>query len=263
MGLRDSPYRSLQWQTRLKLEVYQDRRLRTNPFHWERVEMNLPGLTGYRANLPWVMKVRWDGELAAEVFVCVDDGRPTGPTEYLAWQAGRAYWTGCTRRGVQDASRKRTSPSQTPGPWAGTVMHMDGGRIRGTVSQEKWEKTKSLIAEMAAMVECDHLPLGRLLQIWGFLMYVVRTYPWINPYMKGLHLTINSWRPFRGADGFKLRGRELENELACGVDDNLPCRRADDDIEYPTEGGSNAAKPVADGEDPPLEVRPVARFLAT
>jgi hypothetical protein len=28
-------------------------------------------------------------------------------------------------------------------------------------------------------------------------MYVVRTYTWINPYMKGLHLTINSWRPFK------------------------------------------------------------------
>jgi hypothetical protein len=128
---------------------------------------------GYRANLPWVMKVRWDGELAVEVFIYVDDGQPTGPTEYLAWQAGRAYRAGCTRRGVQDASRKWTLPSQTPGPWTGTVTHTDGGRIRGTVSQEKWEKTKSLITEMTAMVEHGHLPLGRLLQIQSFLMYVV------------------------------------------------------------------------------------------
>ncbi len=223
MGLRDSPYRSLRWQVRLKIEVYGDRWLRTNPFHWERVEMNLPGSTGYRANLPWVKKVRWNGELAAEVFVYVDDGRPTGPTKYLAWQAGWAYGVGCTRRGVQDASRKRTSPSQTPGPWAGKVTHTDGGRIRGTVSQEKWEKTKSLITEMATTVEHGHLPLGQLLQIRVFLMYVVQTYPWINPYMKGLHLTIDSWRPFRGADGFKLRGKELENALACGVDEDLPC----------------------------------------
>ncbi len=233
MGLRDSLYRSLQWQARLKIEVYGDRRVRTNPFHWEKVVMNLPGSAGYSANLPWVMKVRWDGELAAEVFVYVDDGRPTGPTEYLAWQAARAYGAGCTRRGVQDASRKRTLPSQTPGPWAGTVTHTDRGRICGTVSQEKWEKTKRLIAEMAIMVERDHLPLGCLLQIRGFLMYVVRTYPWINPYMKALHLTIDSWRPFRGADGFKLRGKELENALACEVDNSLPCWRADDDDEDP------------------------------
>jgi len=68
------------------------------------------------------------------------------------------------------------------------------------------------------MVKRDCLPLARLLQIRGFLMYVVRTYPWINPYMKGLHLTIDSWRPFRGADGFKLRGKELENALAWDLD---------------------------------------------
>ena len=60
-------------------------------------------------------------------------------------------------------------------------------------------------------------------------MYVVRTYPWINPYMKGLHLTIDSWRPLRGLDGFKLRGKELENALALGLDGDMPCRRAEDD----------------------------------
>jgi hypothetical protein len=192
MGLRDSPYRSLQWQTRLKLEVYGDRRVLDNPFHWDNVVFDLPGSKGYRADLPWVMKIRWDGELAAEVFVYVDDGRTTGPTEFLVWQAGRAYGAGCTRRGVHDASRKRTSPSSTPEPWAGTVTHTDGGRgVSGMVSQEKWDKTKRLIREMSDMVERDCLPLVRLLQIRGFLMYVVRTYPWINPYMKGLHLAID------------------------------------------------------------------------
>jgi len=104
------------------------------------------------------------------------------------------------------------------------------------VSQEKWDKTKRLIREMADMVEQDCLPLARLLQIRGFLMYVVRTYPWINPYMKGLHLTIDSWRPFRGPDGFKLRGKELENTLAWGLDGDTPCRRAEDEAEG--EGGS-------------------------
>jgi hypothetical protein len=83
MGLRDSPYHSLQWQARLKLKLYGDRRLRSNPFHWEKVIFNLPGSKGYRANLPWVFKLRWDGKLGAEVFVYVDDGRAIGPTEFL------------------------------------------------------------------------------------------------------------------------------------------------------------------------------------
>jgi hypothetical protein len=182
MGLRDSPYRSLQWQARLKLEVYGDRQQRANPFHWDRMAMNLSGLKGYRLDLLWIMKIRWNGELAAEVFVYVDDGRGTGPNEFLSWQAARAYGAGCSRRGVQDASRKRTSPSLTPGPWAGMVTHTDKGMVRGMVSQEKWDKTKRLILEMRGMVEVDHFPLAWLLQICGFLMYMVRTYPWINPY---------------------------------------------------------------------------------
>ncbi len=169
------------------------------------------------------MKIRWDGELAAEVFVYVDNGRGTGPNEFVSWQAARAYGAGCSRRGVQDASRKRTSPSLTPGPWAGMVTHTDESMVRGMVSQEKWDKTKWLILEMRGMVEVDHFPLAQLLQIHGFLMYVVPTYPWINPYMKGLHLTIDSWRPFRGPDGFKLRGKELENALAWGADRDMPC----------------------------------------
>ncbi len=191
----------------------------------------------------------------------VDDGRPTGPTEYLAWQAAQAYCAGCTRRGVQDASWKRTSPSHTPGPWAGTITHTGGGRICGTVTQEKWEKTKRLISEMAAMVVCHHCTLRRLLQIRGFLMYVIWTYPWINPYMKGLHLTIDSWRPFRGVDGFKLRGRELEAALAWGPNTNLPCRRAEDEDEGLSEGGTGIINVPALEEEPPMEVTPVPRFL--
>jgi hypothetical protein len=47
MGLRDLPYRSLQWQVRLKYKVYGQRRDPRNPFHWDRVVLNLPGSRGY------------------------------------------------------------------------------------------------------------------------------------------------------------------------------------------------------------------------
>jgi hypothetical protein len=52
MGLWDFPYPSLQWQARLKLKAYGDCRIQTNPFHWEKVIFNLPGSTGYHADLP-------------------------------------------------------------------------------------------------------------------------------------------------------------------------------------------------------------------
>jgi hypothetical protein len=42
MGLLESPYRSLQWQVRLKFEVYGNRKDLNNPFHWDKVVWNLP-----------------------------------------------------------------------------------------------------------------------------------------------------------------------------------------------------------------------------
>ena len=101
MGLRDSPYRSLQWQVRLKLVVYGDRKNLANPFHWDHVRLNLPGLPGYRADLPWVMKIRADGSIAAEIFVYVDDRRAMGHSAEMAWQAARFYAAMCARRGVE------------------------------------------------------------------------------------------------------------------------------------------------------------------
>jgi hypothetical protein len=128
-------------------------------------------------------------------------------------------------------------------------------------SSKKWDKTKSLILEMMEMVVQDCLPLARLLQIRGFLMYVGCSYPWINPYMKGLHLTIDSWQPFQGLDGFKLRGKELENSLTWEVDRDMPCRRSKDKLE---EGGPHVSLMALRGsgkEEPPVEVKPVPRFM--
>ena len=45
----------------LKPEVYGDRRVLSNPFHCDRVELNLPGSKGYRSDLSWVMNNEpWD-----------------------------------------------------------------------------------------------------------------------------------------------------------------------------------------------------------
>jgi hypothetical protein len=158
---------------------------------------NLPGSKGYRSDLPWVMKLRKDGHLAAEIFVYVDDGRTTGHSRDLTWKTARAYGSGCSRRGIQDASRKRTPPTETPGPWAGMVTHTEGGSVVGMVSQEKWDKTRHLIQELLEMIPKGPLPLQQMLEIRGFLMYVVRTYTWMNPYIKGMHNTIDSWREGR------------------------------------------------------------------
>jgi hypothetical protein len=186
--------------------------------------LNLPGSRGYRPDLPWVMKVRTDGHLAAEIFVYVDHRRPTGYCTQLCWKAARAYGAGCSWRGIQDASRKRTSPTMTPGPWVGTVTHTKGDTVVRMVSQEKWDKTRELLLELDNMLGQGPLPLQCMMEIRGFLMNIVRTYTWMNPYLKGMHLTIDSWRQGRGEDGFKWTAKEWRQAGMWSADVGvLPC----------------------------------------
>ena len=160
MGLRDSPYRSIQLLIRLKIEAYGNRWDRSNPFHWEKVIYNLPGTKNYSPGFPWVIKVRFEGHLACEVYVHVEDIRVIGQCRELCWLAARKFALGamrfvpvCFRNRVHDASRKKMFPSQEPGPWVGTICHRSRGEIIGTVSHEKWEKTRELVKELATLVE--------------------------------------------------------------------------------------------------------------
>ena len=203
---------------RFKLEAYGDRWDRSNPFCWERVIYNLLGTKGYRPRLPWVMKVQFDGQLACEVYVYVDNGRVTGHCRKLCREKVRRFILVCSKRVFQDATKKRAFPADNPGPWTGTVCPTSGGGIIDTVSQEKWKKAQLLVGELAEMVEkasvveeqeCKaegrtivqmaeagdfskkaKVSRQQLLEIQEFLNYVVRIYDWMILYMKGLHNTI-------------------------------------------------------------------------
>ena len=43
-----------------------------------------------------------------------------------------------------------------------------------------------------------------------FLVYVSITYRGINPYLKGVHLTLDSWRQYRDDEEWILRGEEFK-----------------------------------------------------
>jgi len=118
------------------------------------------------------------------------------------WKAVRRFCGVCSHRGVQDASRKRTKPTQEPGPWAGTVVHTKG-QVLATVTLTKWQRMQSLIDELWVMTSAEELPHKRLEQIRGFLVYVTRTYRWLTPYLKGLHLTLDAWRSDRDEEGWR------------------------------------------------------------
>ena len=54
----------------------------------------------------------------------------------------------------------------------------------------------------------------RLLEIQGFLNYVVSMYNWMTPYMKGIHNTMDGWRHYRDSGGWKMKGKPLQAMLA-------------------------------------------------
>jgi hypothetical protein len=84
------------------------------------------------------------------------------------------------------------------------------------VSKEKWKKTQDLIAKWLEWVANDgSVDYKEFESDLGYLIYVTRTFPCMQPYLKGFHLTLHGWRPGRGDDGWKLAswkmGRERED----------------------------------------------------
>ena len=58
-------------------------------------------------------------------------------------------------------------------------------------------KTRILVLELETLMREDRVTHKRLECIRGFLIYVARTFNWMTPYLKVLHLTIDGWREGR------------------------------------------------------------------
>jgi hypothetical protein len=222
MGLRPSPYCAVQTLAWLEEVIEGDPNDPENVFRYDKVELNLPGAADYDPCMPWVYKLRLsDGRIAADLLIFVDDGRPTGPTEEECWKATRKFASMCNHYGIQDAPRKRRPPRLDAGAWAGSAVHADGGEVGVRVSQDKWNKTRTIIGRMVSELDEYYVleALGEspkgidrkcMESDRGFLNYVTQAYPAMVPYLKGVHLTIDGWRPDRTDQGWKRRRQEIE-----------------------------------------------------
>ena len=118
----------------------------SNLFHWDTIELNLPGSPRYDPLKPWIAKIRSsDGSPAADFFIYIDDERIFAGLEEETWEASHRLAAILQYLGIQDAPRKVREVSQAPGAWAGAVVYVTADGIFLLTSEEKWDRTKTAI----------------------------------------------------------------------------------------------------------------------
>ena len=217
MGFRPSPYCTTREMRRIDQFLRGCRFNPSNVFRWAKVVLNLPGMPNYTSARPRVFKVREDLVMAADLFSYIDDLRNTAPTHMECWDGLHQVCCRLCWLGLQDAPRKRNGPTTTPRAWAGSIIHSDNELVTVLVSEEKWDKTKFWINwVLTHLKDKEGLNYHDLLSCRGFLIYVSRTYRPFKPYLRGLHKTIDSWRPFRDKDGWKLMQTVIDAKMMEG-----------------------------------------------
>ena len=217
MGFRPSPYNSVKLYLIAEEVIRGDRHDPTNAFRWDSIELNLPGTADYSPHRAWITKRRKDGSLASDMVCFMDDERLTGAGPERVEAAGHALSTRESYLGMQDALRKLRAAGgeKRPGAWAGAVVHNDDtlGVVLLT-SQEKWDKTKGICAKWLNRLRAGdrELDFKELQSDRGFMVYVAEAYPAMKPYLKGFHLTLETWRGGRDAEGWKRGKRHASDD---------------------------------------------------
>ena len=217
MGFTPSPYvtgKLFGWTIDV---ILGDRWDRNNPFRWESIRMNLPGMLTYDPREPRACKM-FESNIAAALEAYVDDLRLLGWSELHCHAATSRAAKLLQYLGQQNATRKYRPPHTKPGPWCGSFVALKDSCVWVYTSQEKWNKAKRFIIELhnilatpgdvEAVIDYKFLERGR-----GFMIYFCRTYTSFVPYLKGMHLTMDSWREGRDKDGWKMKmGKESQTE---------------------------------------------------
>jgi hypothetical protein len=100
------------------------------------------------------------------------------------------------------------------------------GQVCVKVTQERWDKTRKIVrdiwqeysdrqtelpVEVSGEDSAGGLNHKQLERRRGFLVYVAQAYPSLVPYLKGIHLTLDSWRSGRNEDGWKQTRADMEH----------------------------------------------------
>ena len=83
------------------------------------------------------------------------------------------------------------------------------------LSEDKWNKMKTIVPKWLDLVVSGETELchAELISDRDFLLYATQTYPAMIPYLKGLHLSAETWRENQYKEGYKLK-EEVGDEIA-------------------------------------------------
>lgn len=218
MGMRPSPYNAVRHYYWGEEFARGNPSKPDNPMGYDCVKLNLPGMTDYDPSYPKVMKWKTGksdsdrGHVAGDVVTFVDDVRVTGYSKGNCWEVYRQFASRIQFLGMQNAPRKFRPPSQSnAGAWTGTIFKIGTDQITKSVSQEKWDKGRRMVAQLLETVTTTEdkdfrpaLDRRELEKETGFLNHLSMTFETMVPYLKGFYLTLNSWREGRDDDDWKV-----------------------------------------------------------
>jgi hypothetical protein len=194
MGLATSPHGCVKMQMLAEELVQGNPCCPFNPFFFDLVQLNFPGSECYDPSIPRVSKVdSRSGRLAADMSTYVDDVHNTGSSALHCWQTSHQISTHFCYLGIQYALHKRTMPRMLLGTWTGSIPQSRDGQIIVTCTEEKWSRAREYVfAIQNTLLANQSFHHKTLEQQRGFLVYIARTFPSLVPYLKGIHLTLDS-----------------------------------------------------------------------
>jgi hypothetical protein len=219
MGCTSSPFVAVRYMYWLDELSRGDPRDPTNPFWYDRVKLNLPGMPEFEPSRPKVMK--WDSGhscVAADFLTFMDDLQGGAPGANEAWLSRDHVAKTIQHKGCQDATRKAGYPNKSPQPWTGGLVRIDGSGIYISLPLDKWNKVKGILAFYAT--EIAHHPQRRptfshktLERKLGFLCHAAQTVKEFRPFLRGFYDTLNSWRPNTPANTPAKTAEGLEADI--------------------------------------------------
>jgi hypothetical protein len=176
----------------------------TSAFQWSKVVLNLPASPDYDPSKPHVQLLRYDGRIAVGCIAFFYYDRIYAPENELAQRGIHQMCSSLQWLGNQETTRKRRSGGMRPAAWSGACVYTDQNLARKFLSQTKWEKLKLCVKWfLYHAIKRTVANRKMVLEKRGFMVYCGCTYDLIPPYLKGIHLSLEVWRPSKSVDGLQ------------------------------------------------------------